>query len=285
MTGEEKALSAELRDDVTMMSGLRNLTQAKDALDRTRTELEAALRATGLIPRQDDTGNLDVEIGGTSKPKEIVVVGGHYDSALNAAGADDNATGAAGVLALARRFAKKPGARTLRLAVFSNEEMPYFGTAQQGSLAYARACKARGDEVVAMISLETMGYFDDAPSTQHYPWGFGALYPDRGNFIGFVGDLSSRSLLRDSIRTFRETTSFPSEGAALPRFVPGVGWSDHWSFWQVGYPAIMVTDTAPFRNPHYHTMSDRPETLDFDRFARVMAGIERVVERLLNSPT
>jgi hypothetical protein len=282
ITDDEKKLSAELRDDVTMIGGIRNLTQAKDTLDRTRTGLEAALRETGLVPRRDAADNLDVEITGTSTPKEIVVVGGHYDSAINAAGADDNATGAAGVLALARRFAKKPGARTLRLAVFSNEEMPYFGTEQQGSLAYARACKARGDDVVAMISLETMGYFDDAPSTQHYPWGFGALYPDRGNFIGFVGDLSSRSLLRDSIRTFRETTSFPSEGAALPRSVPGVGWSDHWSFWQAGYPAIMVTDTAPFRNPHYHTMGDVPATLDFDRFARVMAGMERVVDRLIS---
>jgi hypothetical protein len=288
MTDEEKALAAELHTDVEALGGkigLRNVSQAPEKLNETITYLDGALRLTGLTVRRDDAKNLDVEILGTSLEKQIVVVGGHYDSAWSAAGADDNGTGAAGVLALARRFAKKPGARTLRLVLFSNEEMPWFGTEKQGSLAYARACKARGDDVVAMISLETMGYFDDRPSTQHYPWGFGALYPDQGNFIGFVGDLSSRTLLRDSIRAFRETTKFPSEGAALPRFVPGVGWSDHWSFWQNGYPAIMITDTAPFRNPHYHTEGDLPDTLDYDRFARVMEGVQRVVEHLLNRQT
>lgn len=287
-TDDEKKLATELREDVTVLGGrigLRNLSQASAQLNDAEKHLEDALRTTGLEVRRHeyDKGiNLDVEIAGTTTPKEIVVVGGHYDSAINASGADDNATGAAGVLALARRFAGKPGARTLRLALFANEEMPYFGTDAQGSLVYARACRSRGDDVVAMISLETMGYFKDEPGTQHYPWGFGALYPDRGDFIGFVADLGSRSLLRDAIRAFRETTAFPSEGAALPRFVPGAGWSDHWSFWQAGYPAIMITDTAPFRNPHYHTPHDLPDTLDFDRFARVMGGVQRVVERLIS---
>lgn len=285
MTDEQSALAQELKADVSAIGGVRNLSQANAKLQETASTLEIALRATELDVGIDEAKNLDVEIPGTTAVKEIVVVGAHYDSALNASGADDNATGAASVLALARRFAKKPGARTLRLVLFSNEEMPYFGTEKQGSLVYARACKSRSEDVVAMISLETMGYFDARPKTQHYPWGFGALYPDRGDFIAFVGDLGSRGLLRDSIRIFRETTPFPSEGAALPRFVPGVGWSDHWSFWQAGYPAIMITDTAPFRNPNYHTPGDLPETLDFDRFARVVMGVEKIVDRLINRST
>lgn len=284
-TDEQAALAQELKADVNMMSGVRNVSQASGKLDETITNLEVAFRATGLDVGIDEAKNIDVEIPGTGSSKEIVVVGGHYDSALNAAGADDNATGAAGVLSLARYFVKKPGARMLRLVLFSNEEMPYFGTEKQGSLVYARGCKSRSEEIVAMISLETMGYYDARPKTQHYPWGFGALYPDRGDFIAFVGDTSSRGLVRDSIRTFRETTPFPSEGAALPRFVPGVGWSDHWSFWQAGYPAIMITDTAPFRNPNYHTPGDLPETLDFDRFARVMMGVRAIVDRLVNRST
>jgi hypothetical protein len=118
------------------------------------------------------------------------------------------------------------------------------------------------------------------PALLHYPPPLGYLYPDRGDFIAFVGNLSSRSLTRDAVRAFRSSVALPSEGAALPGWVPGVGWSDQWAFWQVGYPGVMVTDTAPFRNPSYHTMNDAPETLDYPRFARVVAGLEKVVEAL-----
>jgi len=278
LTDEEKKLADELRAGVQNLGSERNLT--KNNLAPTVDFLEGSLKSAGFEPRKqiyDKGTNLDVEIAGS---KEIVVVGAHYDSAMGAAGADDNGSGCAAVLALARRFHGAALKRTLRLALFANEEAPYFGSDAQGSLVYARACKERGDDVVAMISLEMLGYYDSAPHSQHYPWGFGALYPDRGDFIGFVGDVGSRSLVRDAIRIFRDTTQFPSEGAALPRFVPGVGWSDHWSFWQAGFPAIMITDTAMYRNPHYHLASDTPETLDYERFARVVLGVERVVRRL-----
>ena len=179
------------------------------------------------------------------------------------------------MLALARRFAGKPAQHTLRFVAFVNEEPPYFLTGQMGSFVYAGRCKARGDRISAMISLETIGYFSDAPHSQTYPApGLGVFYPSVGNFIGFVSNVPSRNLLRRAIALFRKHAKIPSEGAALPAFIPGVSWSDQWSFWQHGYPGIMITDTAPFRYPHYHSATDTPDKLDYDRFALVVSGME-----------
>jgi Zn-dependent M28 family amino/carboxypeptidase len=223
------------------------------------------------------TPNLIVETLGSTKPKEIIVIGAHYDTCMGTPGADDNATGVAGVLALARAFAGRPQARTLRFALFVNEEPPTFQTPDMGSWVYAKACRARGDNIVAMFSLESIGYYCDEPGSQKYPPPVGLFYPSKGDFIAFIGNGSNRALVRRCIRQFRSTTQFPSEGAAVPAALPGVGWSDHWSFWQEGYPALMVTCTAPFRNPNYHKPGDTPETLDYERLARVVMGVERVV--------
>jgi hypothetical protein len=152
-----------------------------------------------------------------------------------------------------------------------------------GSWVYAKRCRTRGDQIVGMISLETIGYFSQEPGSQKYPMlGLNALYPSSGNFVAFVGNFSSRALVRDAIGTFRKHATLPSEGAALPSNVPGVGWSDHWAFWQHGYPAIMLTDTAPFRYPHYHARTDTPDKLDYDSMARVVIGVERVIQDLAN---
>jgi Zn-dependent M28 family amino/carboxypeptidase len=132
-----------------------------------------------------------------------------------------------------------------------------------------------------MISLETIGYFSSASNSQKYPPPFDLFYPSTGDFIAIVGDTASRDLVRQSIDTFRRTTEFPSQGTAAPAWVPGIGWSDHWSFWQAGYPAIMVTDTAPYRLPSYHSSGDTPEAIDYERMARVIAGVERVVGELV----
>jgi Zn-dependent M28 family amino/carboxypeptidase len=227
--------------------------------------------------------NLEVEIKGSKKPDEIVVIGAHYDSVVGSPGANDNGTGAAAVLALARAFAGKESDRTLRFVEFVNEEPPFFWTENMGSLVYAKGCSERQENIVAMLSLETMGYYSDAPGSQQYPLGLlDTIYPITGNFIAFIGNISSGNLVRQVVGNFRSHTQFPSEGAALPGNVPGAGWSDHWAFWQVGYPALMVTDTAPFRYPHYHTMQDTPDKVDGDRLARVVAGIERVIHHLVS---
>jgi Zn-dependent M28 family amino/carboxypeptidase len=189
----------------------------------------------------------------------------------------------AALLALARMLKDGAPARTLRFVAFANEEPPHFKQPSMGSLHYAESCKQHGDDVVAMLSLETMGYYRDEPGTQKYPAPLSSFYPDTGNFIGFVGDLSSRALVNRVVDSFRRHASFPSEGAALPGSIPGVGWSDHWSFWQHGYPAVMVTDTAPFRYPHYHEPSDTPDHIDFARLAQVVRGLEKVIAELTSS--
>ncbi|MDY7016037.1 MAG: M28 family peptidase [Cyanobacteriota bacterium] len=229
--------------------------------------------------------NLEVEIKGSQKPDEIIIVGAHYDSVAGSPGANDNGTGAAAVLSLARAFAGEEMARTLRFVEFVNEEPPFFWTENMGSLVYAKGCHSREENVVAMLSLETIGYYSDRPGSQSYPLGLlDKIYPITGNFIAFVGNLASGSLVRRVVGNFRSHTQFPSEGAALPGNITGAGWSDHWAFWQMGYPALMVTDTAPFRYPYYHTMQDTPDKIDGDRFARAVAGIERTIRTLVNDP-
>jgi Zn-dependent M28 family amino/carboxypeptidase len=205
-------------------------------------------------------------------------------------GANDNGSGVAAVLALAQRFAAREAERsptrrtpnkTLRFVAFVNEEPPYFLSGEMGSQVYAGRCKERGDKISAMISLETIGYFSDAPHSQTYPSpGLGLLYPKVGNFIGFVSNVKSGALLHRVIALFRQHAKIPSEGASLPAFIPGVSWSDQWSFWQHGYPAIMITDTAPFRYPYYHSSNDTPDKLDYDRFTLVVSGMEKVIQDL-----
>jgi Zn-dependent M28 family amino/carboxypeptidase len=248
--------------------------------------VENSFSGARLRPRRDSyelhgqaCHNIEVEIPGT-RP-DVVLIGAHYDSVFGSPGANDNGSGVAALLALARRFAGKSPQHTLRFVAFVNEEPPFFLSGEMGSFVYASRCKARGDQISTMISLETIGYFSDAPHSQTYPApGLGMFYPKVGNFIGFVGDVRSRALLRRMIALFRKHAKIPSEGAALPAFIPGVSWSDQWSFWRHGYPGIMITDTAPFRYPHYHSSTDTPDKLDYDRFTLVVSGMEQVIEEL-----
>ena len=293
LSPDEVLLREELRADVQKLAGEigeRNMARYAQ-LNAAADFIEDSFTRAGLRPRRDSyelhgraCRNIETEIRGTSP--EIVLIGAHYDSVFGCPGANDNGSGVAAMLALARRFAVRPvlsGAegstsRTLRFVAFVNEEPPYFLSAQMGSFVYASRCKARGDKINAMISLETIGYFSDAPHSQTYPApGLGAFYPKTGNFIGFVANTHSRALLRRTMSIFRAQKKIPSEGAALPAFIPGVSWSDQWSFWQHGYPAIMITDTAPFRYPHYHLPTDTPDKLDYDRFALVVSGMEKVI--------
>ena len=228
--------------------------------------------------------NIEVELIGTSKPEEIIVVGAHYDSVTGSPGANDNGSGVAALLEIARLLSKEKLPRTLRMVAFVNEEPPFFQTEKMGSRIYAARSRKRGEKVIAMFSLETIGYYSDAPGSQHYPFPFGSFYPDTGNFIGFVGNISSRELVQKALSSFRKNTPFPSEGLTAPGWFIGIGWSDHWSFWKEGYPAAMITDTALFRYEQYHTMEDTPDKIDYDRTARVVEGISRVVSELAGNP-
>jgi Zn-dependent M28 family amino/carboxypeptidase len=161
---------------------------------------------------------------------------------------------------------------------FVNEEEPSATIYTMGSMVYARRARAKQECIVAMLSLESIGYYNDSPNSQHYPKPFNWFYPNTGNFLAFVGNLASRSLVRRTITSFRQRAQFPSEGVAAPEtYAPDISRSDHSSFWQHGYAAIMVTGTAPFRNPHYHQHSDTPGTLRFDALARVVSGMSAVI--------
>lgn len=295
LTEYERELADELRGQVSVLAdniGERNVTLQYDALQRAARHIEETVALFGCrVERQSyellgrTCHNLEVEIRGSTLPGEIVLVGAHYDTVPGSAGANDNGTGVAAALALTRIFSGQEPARTLRFVFFVNEEPPFFQTDEMGSLVYARRCRERGDNVTAMLALETMGCYDDSEGSQSYPPPLGFFYPSRGDFIAFVGNTGSRGLVRKVVESFRRRTRFPSEGAALPGLLPGIGWSDHWSFWKAGYPGVMVTDTAPFRYPHYHLSSDTTDKVDFDRLARVVAGLERVVRDLAGGPS
>ena len=226
--------------------------------------------------------NLEATLPGTTRPQEVVILGAHYDTAEDAPGADDNASGVAGVLELARAFAEARQSRTIRFVFFPNEEPPSFPTANMGSRHYATDARARNDQITAMVSIESIGYYDVEKGSQRYPFPLNLAYPDVGDFIGFVSNLKSGPLVRRAISAFRAHATMPTQGAAAPAWVPGVWWSDHWSFWREGYRAIMITDTAPYRNPFYHTPQDTADKLDYARMARVVDGLTYVVRAIAN---
>jgi len=229
----------------------------------------------------EDYANIEVMRLGEAYPDEIIVVGAHYDAVVGAPGANDNGSGVAALLELADRFKDAVSPRSIRFVAFVNEEPPHFMTGTMGSDVYARHVARRKENIIAMYSLETIGYFRDDAGSQHYPPPFSFFYPNQGNFIAFVGNLRSRSLVTRSLSAFRAHATFPSEGIAAPAFIPGVNWSDHRSFWKQGYPAVMITDTALYRYPYYHMPQDTPDKVDYDRMVYVVQGLEKMLEDLL----
>jgi hypothetical protein len=224
--------------------------------------------------------NLVAELRGSEYPERILLVGAHYDSPPGSPGANDNATGVAILLEMSRILRQEPLPRTVRFVAFVNEEPPYFLTEAMGSRVYARGARQRGERIEAMLALETLGYYSNLEGSQNYPAPFGAFYPRTGDFVAVVGNLASRRLAVDFMTWFMAVTDFPIEGVATFEGVPGINWSDHSSFWTEGYPALMLTDTALFRYPEYHTAQDLPERVTRREFARAAHGIIQAVRRL-----
>ncbi len=286
LTTEQARLADRLRKHVVVLSeeiGERNLWRdgtldaTADYIEETLQAMDYAVSSQAYTVQGTSVRNLEAVLGGTSLAEEIVLIGAHYDTVSGSPGANDNASGVAALLEIARLLAAKPLARSVRFVAFVNEEMPFFYTWDMGSHRYARRAHERGDNITAMLSLETIGYYSDAEGSQQFPnpvyaW----LYPNTGNFIGFVGNLASRKLVRQCLGSFRRHSAFPSEGITAPGRMMGIHWSDHWSFWQEGYAAVMVTDTALFRYPHYHASTDMPDRIDYERLARVVAGLAKV---------
>ena len=261
------------------------------ALHAAERYIGEALRALGYeVVRQGyeaqgiDCANLEVTIPGAGRAAGIVLAGAHYDTVPGSPGADDNASGVAAILELARLLREAKPARTLRLVAFVNEEPPFFFWGEMGSRVYARAARARGDDIRVMLSLEMLGCYSDEKGSQGYPPLLGHFYPAQGNYIAFVSNLRSRRALRGVFDAFRAASGFPAEKLAAPALVPGIAWSDQLSFWREGYPAAMVTDTAFHRYRHYHQPTDTPEKLDYGRMAKVVEGLAGTLETLASPP-
>lgn len=285
------ALAARLRARVQQLSqtiGERHF-QRRAALDATVHYLREQLAELGVPVVEHEfqaSGqtfvNLEVTAAQavTTPEKSCIVVGAHYDTVPGTPGADDNGSGVAALLELVAELGTLRLERSLRFVFFPNEEPPFFPDAGMGSAAYAAHLRRAGTDVLVMMSLEMLGYYSDQARSQKYLPGMSLFYPDRGDFIGFVSNLRSRRQLREVKRAFQQNTSFPCESLAAPEWTMVVGLSDHRSFWQEGYPALMVTDTAFLRNPHYHRATDTADTLDYERFAQVTLGLIATVKQL-----
>ena len=261
-----------------------------EAYQQAAEYINTAFEENGLVPYLEAFGdklqykNIIAERYGTTLPDEVIVVGAHYDTVWMTPGADDNASGVAVMLELARQIKQKQLKRSVRFIAFANEEYPHFLRDSMGSLFHAKRIYDHQENIKLMISLEMLGYYSDEPNSQSYPSPFSWFYPTTANFVAFVSDYNSRRFLRESIAFFRKANQFPSEGLTVPTvLVSDVKRSDQAAFWRYGYPGFMVTDTAGFRNVAYHNVSDVPNSLNYEHMARITTGLLLMIEDLANA--
>lgn len=285
---------AERADPAALERDVRHLVEAfaprdarhPDNLARTAEFLRAALAerlGTAELQPFEVAGAVHHNVSARLGPAEAerIVVGTHYDAAEPGIGADDNASGVAGLLELARLLSGAELGCAVELVAFALEEPPHFGTSTMGSAVHAAALRRSGVRLRAMLCLEMIGCFRDEPGSQSYPapllrW----LYPSRGDFVAVVGTLGQAGLVRRVKRAMAGATPLPVRSLNAPSFLPGVDFSDHASYWAQGFAAVMVTDTAFYRNPRYHTAADTPDTLDYARMARVVDGVHAAIRAL-----
>lgn len=255
------------------------LSACADYIEADLGALGFAVERQGFEYRGIKMDNISCELRGKTRPDEVLVLGAHYDTVIGTPGADDNASGVAALLELARMLSRmeKPLGRTVRFVAFANEENNGDGWHNMGSYHYASMCHERGDKIIGMLSLEMLGCFSHAEGSQNYPFPFNLFYPEKGDFIGFVGNAASKKFVREVVGTFRLYALVASEGVAAPERFRDIARSDHWSFWQYGWPALMVTDTSNFRYAHVHEEEDTPDKIDFASMVRVVEGVRQVV--------
>lgn len=290
---EIRDLSQRLHTHVDRLAGLigpRPLSKPA-AFEAAATYVEREFQALGDAPEREwyDAGgrqvaNIVTSRPGTSRPHEIVVLGAHYDTVSTTPGADDNASAVAMLIETARLLRSTTTARTVRFVGFACEEPPHFHTDTMGSQFHARQCRLRSEQIVGMLCLEMVGYYSTAAGSQKVPNGIPRflhrLFPRRGDFLAAVGNLRSKALSWNFRRGFKRATRCPLFSIVLPESIHEIRLSDNSSFWDQGYPALMLTDTSFLRNPHYHLASDLPDTLDYERMAHATLGVAGALRRL-----
>ncbi len=278
-----KAIRKNLYQHVDVLAnqiGERNLTN-QGSLRKTVDYIYEQMNRSSLDVNQVNFSfenqtftNIVAEKKGNENTGQIFIVGAHYDTVEDSPGADDNATGIAGLLEMIRLFNNFENKRTYRFVAFAQEEPPFYGTPQMGSHVYAELCKQKNENVLFMTSLEMLGYFLRGKNSQRYPQpDLARKHPTRGNFISVVGDPESKPLLKKVSKTICKFTTIPIEVFIAHRATPGANLSDHASFWKFGFRAIMITDTAFYRNPHYHKPDDTIDTIHFKKFSDLVYGL------------
>ncbi|MCU1285120.1 MAG: peptidase [Acidobacteriales bacterium] len=247
----------------------RNLNRAADYITAEFKKSGASVSEQPVRAGGRQFKNIIADFGPDSP--EMIVVGAHYDSYGGYPGADDNASGTAGLIELAQLLSNTKLPMKVELVAYTLEEPPFFRSPSQGSLVHASSLKKINAKVRAMICLEMIGFFSDKAGSQSYPVpGMGLIYPDRANYIAVVGSFAHFGLVRTVKKAMTAGSDLPVRSTNAPRSIPGIDFSDHASYWDMGYPAVMITDTAFYRNPNYHTAQDTPDTLDYNRMAKVV---------------
>lgn len=259
------------------------LNRARRYIQQELGKYNADVQLQAYTVNGKDYYNVIASYGPADAPR--IIVGAHYDVCEAQAGADDNASGVAGLLELARLMAKedtKNWKYRIDLVAFTLEEPFAFKTGNMGSTVHARWLAEQHVDVVGMISLEMIGYYKDAKHTQQYPLGiFKWLYGSRGNYITVVKKLHGGTFVRRFKRSFKRGDNIITKVFSAPKWVPGVDWSDHLSYWAEGWQALMITDTSFFRNHNYHQATDTPNTLDYQRMSFVVDNVLSALSKMV----
>ena len=295
MNQDKRQIESNLRLHVDRLAGLigpRTLQKPK-TIQATIGYIEGCWSHMGYeITREcfdalgDRATNLLVEQAGTGRPDEVVLLGAHYDTVFTTPGADDNASAVAVLLEVSRLLRGYHGKRTVRYVAFACEEPPYFNLDSMGSQYHARQSRIRGEKIVGMLCLEMVGYYRTGEGSQSVPpmipkW-LHRFFPRRGDFLAAVGNLPSWKLCWSFRRGFkRGARAMPLFSICLPEKINEIRLSDNSSFWDQGYPALMLTDTSFLRNPNYHQVTDTPDTLDYSRMTEVTLGVASAMRSLL----
>ncbi len=258
----------------------QNLTAARDVIKRRLGSYALKPTESPFTVRGSMGTNLEAEIEGGLSKNEVVVVGAHYDTDAYDPGADDDASGCAMLCELAGYLKGQSHDRTIVLAFFDYGSSRFAGTKESGSWAWAENAQRAGKKIAAMISLDSLGRFKDEPGTQDGPFLLSLCYPKQGNFLLVESDLGCRDLVKSAVTTLRTTGMFPAEGLTVPSFLPWFEVSDHVAFRKHEWPAIVITDTGPYRNPEHGTPSDTPDRLQYDKMAKALTAIEKLVDSL-----